>query len=273
PQRQCAAQVRHQGPAADHDHAAADRVRRPGRHDPAAHRGIRLAPHHPHVARRAAARRALADGLLQGPLRRPGPGRRDHAHRPGLFGPLRRADERPDPDGRALHADRGLFAARLPPDDDGPGELHGAVHADAPLRVEAGRLRASVRVPGPVLMMTRALVGAVSAVAVLAWSGASPAQEPAALTALDYIEIQQLVAKYARAMDTCSNNGYDYADLYTPDGVFQPIIHGREVPPIQGREALAEVSGGGANNCEHVGWIEQGVHHVYVHHIVAPTPE
>jgi hypothetical protein len=32
------------------------------------------------------------------------------------------------------------------------------------------------------------------------------------------LEIQQLVAKYARAIDTCSNNGYDYADLFTPDG-------------------------------------------------------
>src|SRR5690606_13713610 len=109
-------------------------------------------------------------------------------------------------------------------------------------------------------MIARAsFVGAVSAAAVLAWPGAGPAQERVELTALDYIEIQQLVAKYARAMDTCSNNGYDYADLYTPDGVFQPIINGREIPPIQGREALAEVSGGGANNCENVGWIEQGV--------------
>ncbi|HEU4619322.1 MAG TPA: hypothetical protein VFV10_14890, partial [Gammaproteobacteria bacterium] len=36
-------------------------------------------------------------------------------------------------------------------------------------------------------------------------------QKPMELTALDYIEIQQLVAKYARAIDTCSNNGYDYA--------------------------------------------------------------
>ena len=41
-----------------------------------------------------------------------------------------------------------------------------------------------------------------------------------ALTALDYFEIQQLVNRYAFAIDTCSNNGYDYADLYTSDGVF-----------------------------------------------------
>ena len=38
------------------------------------------------------------------------------------------------------------------------------------------------------------------------------------LTALDYIQIQQLVAKYAEYIDTCSNNGYDYADLFAADG-------------------------------------------------------
>ena len=42
---------------------------------------------------------------------------------------------------------------------------------------------------------------------------AQSAPKPGELTAQDYIEIQQLIAKYARAIDTCSNNGYDYADL------------------------------------------------------------
>ena len=55
-------------------------------------------------------------------------------------------------------------------------------------------------------------------------SAARPASAQAApqLTALDYFEIQQLVAKYARAIDTCSNNGYDYADLFAEDGYFAP---------------------------------------------------
>jgi hypothetical protein len=35
---------------------------------------------------------------------------------------------------------------------------------------------------------------------------------PAVLTALDYFQIQQLVAKYAQYIDTCSNNGNDNAD-------------------------------------------------------------
>jgi hypothetical protein len=101
----------------------------------------------------------------------------------------------------------------------------------------------------------------------------SQPQDAMELTALDYIEIQQLVAKYARAIDTCSNNGYDYADLYTPDGIFQPDVPGLSIPPIQGREALAEVSGGGSNKCENVAWIEQGIRHVYSNHIITPSPE
>ena len=122
-------------------------------------------------------------------------------------------------------------------------------------------------------MQIRKLGGTISVTAVLALAVPSHAQQPMELTALDYFEIQQLVAKYARAIDTCANNGYDYADLYTSDGMFVPIINGTEAPGIQGREALAEVSGGGSNNCENVGWIEQGVRHIYVNHIITPTAE
>src|SRR5689334_23830936 len=102
---------------------------------------------------------------------------------------------------------------------------------------------------------------------------APPAAKPGELTALDYLEIQQLVAKYARAIDTCSNNGYDYADLFTPDGAFIPSFQGKPGTPFQGRERLAEASGGGSKGCKNVGWIEQGVRHLYVNHIITPTAE
>ena len=77
------------------------------------------------------------------------------------------------------------------------------------------------------------------------------AQQPAArpvtpLTALDLLEIQQLLNKYAFALDTCSNNGYDYADLYTPDGIFYWGVGGRK---SVGREQLAEAAGGGKQGC------------------------
>ena len=96
---------------------------------------------------------------------------------------------------------------------------------------------------------------------------------PRDLTALDYFEIQQLVAKYAHAIDTCSNNGYDYADLFTPDGAFVPSFEGRQLPAIEGRERLAEISGGGSRGCKNVPWIEQGVRHIYTNHVITPTAE
>jgi len=101
----------------------------------------------------------------------------------------------------------------------------------------------------------------------------APASKPGELTALDYIEIQQLIAKYARAIDTCSNNGYDYADLYTADGAFIPSFEGKQLAPIQGREKLAAVSGGGTNGCKNVPWIEQGVRHLYANHVITWSPE
>jgi len=51
------------------------------------------------------------------------------------------------------------------------------------------------------------------------------------------------------------------------------MVAGRSIPPIRGREALAEVSGGGTNNCENVPWIEQGVRHIYANHIITPTAD
>jgi SnoaL-like domain len=53
------------------------------------------------------------------------------------------------------------------------------------------------------------------------------------LTAADYVELQQLVARYSYAVDTHADNGYEYADLFAPDGVFGKT---------QGREALAELA-------------------------------
>ena len=40
------------------------------------------------------------------------------------------------------------------------------------------------------------------------------------LTAQDYLDIQQLSNRYAFLIDTCTNGGYDFADLFTVDGEF-----------------------------------------------------
>jgi hypothetical protein len=126
-----------------------------------------------------------------------------------------------------------------------------------------------VKTPGGWRFQSRRYVAAERASPV----GTGAAGQPIALTALDYVEIQQLVAKYAKAIDTCSNNGYDYADLYTPDGVFAPSRNGQIGTKSQGREQLAEASGGGVRGCRNVGWIQQGVRHVYANHIITPAAD
>ena len=47
----------------------------------------------------------------------------------------------------------------------------------------------------------------------------------------------------------------------------------RTARSFQGRERLAEASGGGSRGCKNVGWIVQGVKHLYVNHIITPTAE
>jgi hypothetical protein len=96
---------------------------------------------------------------------------------------------------------------------------------------------------------------------------------PAGLSALDCFQIQQLAARYAHAIDTCANNGYDYADLFTPDGYFAPSMNGKILMKFQGRERLAEVSGGGTQGCKDVPWIKEGVHHIYVNRVIHPAAD
>ena len=124
-----------------------------------------------------------------------------------------------------------------------------------------------------------AIVAGMSVVVSMGLAGQARQSQPRApaalmeLTAMDYIQIQQLVAKYAEYIDTCSNNGYDYADLFAPDGFFATFQNGQLGRKAQGREALARVSGGGPDGCTGAGWIRQGVKHIYVNHIINPTKE
>jgi uncharacterized protein (TIGR02246 family) len=88
------------------------------------------------------------------------------------------------------------------------------------------------------------------------------------LTALDYLEIQQLVAQYAYALDTGADSGYAYARLFAPDGVF---IRGESngKAHIQGREqlaSLARVAPGGSRGPLTVG-------HYIVNHVIDPAPQ
>jgi hypothetical protein len=112
-------------------------------------------------------------------------------------------------------------------------------------------------------------------VALLAAAGAlcaqpARAQAQAALTPQDYIAIQQLVSKYAYAIDECTNRGFDYADLYTPDGAFYTSRDGKILNRFEGRERLAEAARGGMPDCKDVPWA--GIVHMLVNHVIEPAP-
>lgn len=108
--------------------------------------------------------------------------------------------------------------------------------------------------------------------------GATPVQaQERAFTALDYQEITQLINRYAYGIDTCANNGYDYADVFTPDGVFIDKnsdagfkAGGRVL--AKGREALATLVGGGSRGCKtKLVWTDWS--HLMLNHEITPTPQ
>jgi hypothetical protein len=107
---------------------------------------------------------------------------------------------------------------------------------------------------------------------------ATPVQaQERAFTALDYQEITQLINRYAYGIDTCANNGYDYADVFTPDGAFIDKnsdagfkAGGRVL--ARGREALATLVGGGSRGCKtKLVWTDWS--HLMLNHEITPTPQ
>jgi hypothetical protein len=95
---------------------------------------------------------------------------------------------------------------------------------------------------GGAMLKWKAVVAVVLVAGSVTGVGAQRSQQRAGaaraptLTAMDYIEIQQLLARYSFALDTGADNGYMYADLYLPDGVFNKS---------KGREELAALARGG----------------------------
>jgi hypothetical protein len=63
------------------------------------------------------------------------------------------------------------------------------------------------------------------------------------LSAMDYIEIQQLVNRLNIALDYCGNGGRDFAALFADDGQYV-IDDGGKLRTIRGPEQLAELAGG-----------------------------
>jgi hypothetical protein len=100
--------------------------------------------------------------------------------------------------------------------------------------------------------------------------------QPPTLTTQDYIDIQQLVARYSFAIDVCSNAGNDYADLYTPDGEFAVSNQwgggGTRTFVTRGHDALAKVAGGKDGACvDPKSSPGYGISHITVNHVITPT--
>ena len=116
-------------------------------------------------------------------------------------------------------------------------------------------------------MLRPTTLTAVALITMLIGPAAAMAQS---LTPQDYIAIQQLVSKYAYAIDECTNKGYDYADLYVPDGSFATSRNGKISNRFDGREKLAEAARGGAADCKDVPWA--GIVHLLANHVIEPAP-
>ena len=113
------------------------------------------------------------------------------------------------------------------------------------------------------LLIVLVVVGVSALVVMRAQGGATPIS----LTAMDYVEIEQLNYRYAHVLDGCLNKGYAYADLYTQDGVFT----NQQGEKFMGRERLSQAARGGAE-CPSTR-TPLNLSHVIVNVMIDPTPE
>ena len=97
---------------------------------------------------------------------------------------------------------------------------------------------------------TKSIIGlaALAAVSLAAVDGvvrSSWAQNAGKLTAQDLLDIRQLIDGYSHILDNCTNNGNDYANLYTEDATFGVSQEwGKAKIWFRGREQLRRAGGG-----------------------------
>jgi ketosteroid isomerase-like protein len=96
------------------------------------------------------------------------------------------------------------------------------------------RMRTLVRSNGPAPQMTAAAGAASAAVASM----------PHPFAAQDYADIDQLFALFGYGFDSAGDDGYQWARLFTPDGIF---VAGSAVQSMKGRDTLAAFASGRLN--------------------------
>ena len=125
-------------------------------------------------------------------------------------------------------------------------------------------------------MATRTLLAASLVGAMTSPLTAQSRGVAAGLGPQDYIEIQQLAARYAFLIDTCTNGGTEFADLFTPDGEFSVSqAWGTEgARKTKGRAALIDAAGGdGKGGCRDPKTLMgYGISHIVVNHVIQPGP-
>jgi hypothetical protein len=102
-------------------------------------------------------------------------------------------------------------------------------------------------------------------------------QQPGHFSVEDYTAIDQLTAGYPYKIDNCTNGGYDYADQYTPDGIFGVSSAWGSAGKVwyRGREQLADAGGGGKGGCRIRKPVpgRPRVHHIVTSQMITPTPD
>ena len=101
-------------------------------------------------------------------------------------------------------------------------------------------------------------------------AGSALAQEGAKLQAQDYLDIRQLIDRYAHILDNCVGNGYRYADMFTADGTFGVSSEWGKGAKIwfRGRDQLA-AAGGGAERCRPAS--DKPSYHLTINPVITPT--
>jgi hypothetical protein len=98
-----------------------------------------------------------------------------------------------------------------------------------------------MRKPTLLLLLSACVAGAVF---MLSGRDELGARQESGLTAMDYIEIQQLVNRLNFALDYCGNGGRDFADLFADGGRFT-IDRGDGAPIVRDtRDGLIGLAGG-----------------------------